>query len=94
MPQRLAKVSEINEDDDEKGECDAHTVDRLRAPRNSGNLHVTINEGDDKSIDGYSIGEMRRPSMLIQDILSTRRPSAIMTAIRSPKQFVNKYRRG
>lgn len=93
MPQRLAKLSELNEDE-EKSESEMVKTDRLITPRNSGQLHVTINEGDDKSIDGYSMGEMRRPSMLIQDILSTRRPSAIMTAIRSPKQFVNKYRRG
>lgn len=95
MPHRLAKVSEMNEEDDEKGPVEALLADRSRTPRHSGSLHVKISEGDDKSIsDAYSLGDMRRPSILIQDILSTRRPSAIMSAIRSPKQFVNKYSRG
>lgn len=44
-------------------------------------LHHRIAEEDDYL---HGTGRGRRPSALLQDILSTRRPSAIMTAMRSP----------
>lgn len=34
----------------------------------------------------------RRPSLLLQEILSTRRPSAIMTTIRTPSNYVSQNR--
>lgn len=70
--------------------------------RPSNLLHVTINDKplpEDFDYDGISMhsnsnASSRRPSVLMQEILQTRRPSAIMAALRSPKQFVNRYRRG
>ncbi|XP_031634080.1 proton channel OtopLc-like isoform X2 [Contarinia nasturtii] len=104
MPsQRLARVSEINEEGSEN-EADDSALDpknKNRANRNSNQLHVTINtkpeeidcDGNSSQHSNGTTGSNRRPSVLIQEILSTRRPSAIMAAIRSPKQFVNRYRR-
>lgn len=104
-PQRLARVSEINE---EGSECESvenaapELLQKNKTPprRNSNQLHVTINaKPEEIDCDGNSsqhsngTNGSRRPSVLIQEILSTRRPSAIMAAIRSPKQFVNRYRR-
>lgn len=103
-PQRLARVSEINEDscenEDEDSTLEPSLKNKNRSGRNPNQLHVTINsKPEDIDGDGSSqhsngtAGSSRRPSVLIQEILSTRRPSAIMAAIRSPKQFVNRYRR-
>lgn len=65
-------------------------------------LHVTINDipiSDDNDGDGISLhsnsnASSRRPSVMMQEILQARRPSAIMAALRSPKEFVNRVRRG
>lgn len=108
-PHRLARVSETteeNEDDDDAGITIKPLREAtMRSPRSANNLHVTINSKPEEleySSDGiggsrkapqYEEGNGRRPSALIQDILSSRRPSAIMAAIRSPKQFVTRYRR-
>lgn len=99
--QRLARVSEMNEENSENESDKTKNLleipsEKLR-PRNSGQLHVTINTKPEEMehCDG-NIGNgspNRRPSILVQEILSSRRPSAIMAAIRSPKQFVNRYRR-
>lgn len=105
VPQRLARVSEINEENCENEETEDNSLapslrNKNRSGRNSNQLHVTINaKPEDIDGDGSSQhsngtpGSSRRPSVLIQEILSTRRPSAIMAAFRSPKQFVNRYRR-
>lgn len=98
--QRLAKVTETNEETSEN-EGDDDTLqkpnNKIKIPtKNPNQLHVTINakaEEMDENGSQQSNGSNRRPSVLIQEILSTRRPSAIMAAIRSPKQFVNRYRR-
>lgn len=101
-PQRLARVSEINEEsaenEGEESALEPSLKSKNRSGRNPNQLHVTINaKPEDIDCDGtssqHSNGSSRRPSVLIQEILSTRRPSAIMAAIRSPKQFVNRYRR-
>lgn len=104
--QRLARVSETNEEasenePDENMPESSALKSKNRTGRNANQLHVTINsKPEDIDCDGNSsqhsngtAGLNRRPSVLIQEILSTRRPSAIMAAIRSPKQFVNRYRR-
>lgn len=103
-PHRLARVSETNEDVDDNGPQntdDEQTKEKLRSQRNANNLHVTINskpedmEFSDSSACGNGSvphSNSRRPSAIIQDILSTRRPSAILAAFRSPKQFVNRHR--
>lgn len=114
-PQRLACVSELNEETGEHSAEDlpitansspANSSPALkrqtknRSPKRSTNqLHVTINtKPEDIDCDGnssqHSNASSRRPSLVIQEILQTRRPSAIMAALRSPKQFVNRYRRG
>lgn len=118
MPhQRLARVSEINEEgsDKETGDVQNNTPSSmspsnsspsLKLPakncmsrRSSNTLHVTINtKPEDMDCDGnssvHSNASSRRPSGMIQEILSSRRPSAIMAALRSPKQFVNnRFRR-
>lgn len=105
-PQRLARVSETNEETEEDDDATPFKEPTMRSPRSANNLHVTINSKpeeleycNDGSIGGarkattHDDGTGRRPSALIQDILSSRRPSAIMAAIRSPKQFVTRYRR-
>lgn len=104
-PHRLARVSETNEDIENDGH---HNTDdeqckekAQRSQRNANHLHVTINtkpedmEFSDSSACGNGSAphsNSRRPSAIIQDILSTRRPSAILAALRSPKQFVNRHR--
>lgn len=113
--QRLAKVTETNEETSEnEGDDDISSTmindlssssslqkNHNKKTKNPNQLHVTINpkpeeldrdENSSQQSNGTS-GSSRRPSVLIQEILSTRRPSAIMAAIRSPKQFVNRYRR-
>lgn len=103
---RLTRLSESNEDDEEEVNVETPLKDKpSRSHRNSAQLHVTINTkaeaiDSDEAINGGqslnpndSLQNNRRPSVLIHDILATRRPSAIMAAFRSPKQFVNKYRR-
>lgn len=101
-PQRLARVSEMNEEgsenETEDGVSESSQKKKNRSIRNPNQLHVTINtKPEEIDCDGnssqHSNGSSRRPSVLIQEILQTRRPSAIMAAIRSPKQFVNRYRR-
>lgn len=108
-PHRLARLSETNEDTDEDDDAGIATKPckepTMRSPRSANNLHVTINSkpedleycndviGGGRKTPMNEEGAGRRPSALIQDILSTRRPSAIMAAIRSPKQFVTRYRR-
>lgn len=102
-PQRLARVSEMNEEGSENETEDgisesSQKKNKARSTRNPNQLHVTINtKPEEFDCDGngsqHSNGSSRRPSVLMQEILSTRRPSAIMAAIRSPKQFVNRYRR-
>lgn len=104
-PQRLARVSELNEEASDGESADSAVPElvpknKKNSARNSNQLHVTINtKPEEIDCDGQSVhsngtnGSNRRPSVLIQEILSTRRPSAIMAAIRSPKQFVNRYRR-
>lgn len=114
MPQRLARVSETNEESSDRDVEDmpitvnvtpcispSSSSPSLKVPRknstrrSSNQLHVTIKE--DMDCDGntsqHSDSSSRRPSVLVQEILSSRRPSAIMAALRSPKQFVNRYRR-
>lgn len=104
--QRLARVSEMNEEGSENEPEDGHTEplsqkNKSRTGRNPNQLHVTINtkpeefdcDGNSSQHSNGTTGSSRRPSVLMQEILSTRRPSAIMAAIRSPKQFVNRYRR-
>lgn len=103
VPHRLASVSETNEENGD-GSTEKSALQPLQknnkthTTRNSNQLHVTINttpeeiECDDNS-NGNAGPAIRRPSALAQDILSTRRPSSIMAAIRSPKQFVNRMRR-
>lgn len=104
MPsQRLARVSEINEEgsENEADESVSEPKNKNRSGRNSNQMHVTINtkpeeidcDGNSSQHSNGTNGSNRRPSVLIHEILSTRRPSAIMAAIRSPKQFVNRYRR-
>lgn len=96
---RLAKVAETNEEGSEnEAEDESPQRTRNNSAKNLNQLHVTINakpedmeREENTSQNGYASN--RRPSVLIQEILSTRRPSAIMAAIRSPKQFVNRYRR-
>lgn len=96
---RLAKVAETNEEGSEnETEDESLQQTRNNSAKNLNQLHVTINakpedmeREENTSQNGYASN--RRPSVLIQEILSTRRPSAIMAAIRSPKQFVNRYRR-
>lgn len=97
---RLARVSEQNEEgsENEPEEAPSLQKNKNRTVRNPNQLHVTINSKPEEiDCDGtssqHSNGSNRRPSVLMQEILSTRRPSAIMAAIRSPKQFVNRYRR-
>lgn len=83
--------------------------DKKRPARNPNQLHVTINTkpediecGDSISQHSNGTGGLgsrhnsvnRRPSVMMQEILSTRRPSTIMAAMCSPKKFVDKYRRG
>lgn len=105
-PHRLARLSETNEENDEDDDATKPCKElTMRSPRSANNLHVTINSKPEEleyCSDGIGAGRKtpmneegagRRPSALIQDILSTRRPSAIMAAIRSPKQFVTRYRR-
>lgn len=105
-PQRLARVSEMNEEGENESEENSalessQKKNKNRSTRNPNQLHVTINtKPEEFDCDGTSsqhsngtTGSSRRPSILVQEILSTRRPSAIMAAIRSPKQFVNRYRR-
>lgn len=117
-PQRLARVSETNEEGSDKeidndmpitlnvtpcispsNSSPSLKTQRKNSTRRSSNqLHVTINtKPEDMDGDGstsqHSNGSSRRPSILVQEILSSRRPSAIMAALRSPKQFVNRYRR-
>lgn len=103
--QRLARVSEINEEgsenEDDENQAEPLQKSKARTGRNPNQLHVTINskpeefdcDGNSSQHSNGTTGSNRRPSVLIQEILSTRRPSAIMQAIRSPKQFVNRYRR-
>lgn len=91
--QRLAKVTEAEETSENEGDDDP-----LQNNNKKNSNRVTINpkaeEMDrEENSSQPSNGTSRRPSVLIQEILSTRRPSAIMAAIRSPKQFVNRYRR-
>ena len=105
-PQRLARVSEMNEEGSENETEDgvsesSQKKNKIRSQRNPNQLHVTINskpeefdcDGNSSQHSNGTAGSSRRPSVLMQEILSTRRPSAIMAAIRSPKQFVNRYRR-
>lgn len=103
VPHRLPSVSEINEENgDGSTEKSASQLlqkkNKTQSTRNSNQLHVTINttpeeiECDDNSNDNAGPA-IRRPSALAQDVLSTRRPSSILAAIRSPKQFVNRIRR-
>lgn len=103
-PNRLARVSEMNEEGSENETEETESSQKKnknRTKRNPNQLHVTINtKPEEFDCDGNSslhsngtTGSNRRPSILIQEILSTRRPSAIMQAIRSPRQFVNRYRR-
>lgn len=121
-PQRLARVSETNEEGCEQEINDMpitvnvtpcispanlspsnsspslKTQRKNSTRRSSNQLHVTINaKPEDMDCDGNtsqnSNTSSRRPSVLVQEILSSRRPSAIMAALRSPKQFVNRYRR-
>lgn len=106
-PQRLARVSEMNEEGSENeaedGAAESSQKKKNRSSRNPNQLHVTINTKPEEISDcdgnssqhsnGTTGSNNRRPSVLIQEILSSRRPSAIMAAIRSPKQFVNRYRR-
>lgn len=103
-PHRLARVSETNEDADDdsrQNTDDEQTKEKPRSQRNANNLHVTINSkaedmelSDSGACSNGSVphSNSRRPSAIIQDILSTRRPSAILAALRSPKQFVNRRR--
>lgn len=98
---RLAETDETSETEaDENNEKPARMPKKERngSARSLGQLHVTIKEPDE--IDNYhgtsnsnTGSSSRRPSVLVQEILSTRRPSAIMQALRSPKQFVNRIRR-
>lgn len=101
VPHRLASVSETNEENgdgstEKSASQPLQKNNKTHSTRNSNQLHVTINttpeeiECDDNSNAGSAI---RRPSALAQDILSTRRSSSILAAIRSPKQFVNRIRR-
>lgn len=104
-PQRLARVSEMNEEgsenETEDGVSESSQKKKNRSIRKPNQMHVTINtkpeeidcDGNGSQHSNGTSGSSRRPSVLIQEILSTRRPSAIMAAIRSPKQFVNRYRR-
>lgn len=115
-PQRLARVSEqseedsVEQDDEEAALKSVESVpnDKKRTPRNSNQLHVTINTKPEEMEYADGISQQsngtggsnsrhnsvnRRPSVMMQEILSTRRPSMIMQAICSPKQFVDKYRR-
>lgn len=99
---RLAETDEVDEtetDDNTEKPVRMPTKERNGSARSLGQLHVTIKEPDEMDPpDNYpsksnNSGSSRRPSVLVQEILSTRRPSAIMQALRSPKQFVNRYRR-
>lgn len=104
-PQRLKSVSEINEEGIENEvepiAPDQSQKNKIRSSRNPNQLHVTINtkpeefdcDGNSSQNSNGTTGSNRRPSILVQEILSSRRPSAIMAAIRSPKQFVSRYRR-
>lgn len=102
-PQRLARVTELDEEGTEN-EIEESAPEPLqknknRSGRNSNHLHVTIKtkpeeiERNSSHNNNVTSGSNRRPSDLIQEISSTRRPSAILAAIRSPKQFVNRYKR-
>lgn len=110
-PQRLACVSETNEEGAESLTIPVNGSPENRSPslkrktkknstrKSSNQLHVTINDKpedidcDANSLHSHSNSSSRRPSVMMQEILQTRRPSAIMAALRSPKQFVNRYRR-
>lgn len=95
---RLAKVTETAEEGSENDAEDENLQrSRNNSAKNLNQLHVTINPKPEdmereENLSQNSFASNRRPSVLIQEILSTRRPSAIMAAIRSPKQFVNRYR--
>lgn len=105
MPHRLARVSETNEDveDDDLLNSGKEIIpinEKMRSPRSSNSLHVTINSkpedmeySDGSGSHNNGATGNRRPSAVIQEILSSRRPSAIMAAIRSPKQFMTRHHR-
>lgn len=103
----MARVSETIEETEEDDAAIPLKEPTMRSPRSANNLHVTINSmpeeleccndgsGDTRKMptNEEGGGGGRRPSALIHEILSSRRPSAIMAAIRSSKQFVTRYRR-
>lgn len=97
-PQRLPSTSEVNEKllSSQNGQLavyNAHDSNNSIVKSSPGLQHLNRNINLNLSSEPGSIVALntiheinlsRRPSALLQDLLSTRRPSAVMAAIRTP----------